>query len=52
MSARGRSHELLEARLGYRFADPDLLPLRDRADFRRLVADLFDRGFPAVPFAP
>jgi hypothetical protein len=31
--------------------DPDLAPLRDRDDFRRLVAELFDRGFPADPFA-
>jgi tetratricopeptide (TPR) repeat protein len=30
---------------------PDLAPLRDRADFRRLLAELFDRGFPADPFA-
>jgi hypothetical protein len=31
--------------------DPDLAPLRDRDDFRRLLAKLFDRGFPADPFA-
>jgi eukaryotic-like serine/threonine-protein kinase len=31
--------------------DPDLVPLHDRADFRRLVAILFDRVFPALPFA-
>ena len=31
--------------------DPDLAPLRDRDDFRRLLAELFDRGFPADPFA-
>jgi hypothetical protein len=31
--------------------DPDLAPLHARDDFRRLVADLFDRGFPADPFA-
>jgi hypothetical protein len=31
--------------------DPDLDPLRDRDDFRRLLAELFDRGFPARPFA-
>jgi hypothetical protein len=31
--------------------DPDLLPLRDRADFRRLLAELFDRSFPKDPFA-
>jgi tetratricopeptide (TPR) repeat protein len=31
---------------------PDLAPLRDRDDFRRLLAELFDRGFPADPFAP
>ncbi len=29
----------------------DLDPLRSRADFRRLLAELFDRGFPADPFA-
>jgi hypothetical protein len=32
--------------------DPGLAPLRDRDDFRRLLAELFDRGFPADPFAP
>jgi tetratricopeptide (TPR) repeat protein len=32
--------------------DPDLAPLHDRDDFRRLLAALFDRGFPANPFAP
>jgi serine/threonine-protein kinase len=32
--------------------DPDLAPLRDRDDFPRLLAELFDRGFPADPFAP
>jgi tetratricopeptide (TPR) repeat protein len=32
--------------------DPDLAPLHRRDDFRRLVAKLFDRGFPADPFAP
>ena len=32
--------------------DPDLASLRDRDDFRRLVAELFDRGFPADPFVP
>lgn len=31
--------------------DRDLDALRDRPDFRRLLADLFDRGFPADPFA-
>jgi eukaryotic-like serine/threonine-protein kinase len=31
--------------------DTDLIPLHDRADFRRLVANLFDRVFPADPFA-
>jgi eukaryotic-like serine/threonine-protein kinase len=31
--------------------DPDLFPLRDRDDFRRLLAGLFDRGFPADPIA-
>ena len=31
--------------------DPDLDPLRDRDDFRRLLAELFDRTFPADPFA-
>ena len=25
---------------------------RDRDDFRRMLAELFDRGFPADPFAP
>jgi hypothetical protein len=32
--------------------DPDLDALRHRADFRRLLAELFDRDFPADPFAP
>jgi eukaryotic-like serine/threonine-protein kinase len=31
--------------------DPDLAPLRNRGDFRRLLAELFDRGIPADPFA-
>jgi hypothetical protein len=31
--------------------DPDLDALRNRADFRRLLARLFDRGFPKDPFA-
>jgi eukaryotic-like serine/threonine-protein kinase len=31
--------------------DPDLIPLRDRDDFRRLLAEMFDRGFPDDPFA-
>ena len=31
-------------------ADPDLTPLHGRDDFRRLVAGLFDRAFPADPF--
>ncbi len=31
--------------------DPDFAVLRDRDDFRRVVAELFDRGFPADPFA-
>jgi len=37
-----------DARLTSR--DPDLAPLRDRADFRQLLAGMFDRGFPADPF--
>jgi len=31
--------------------DPDLASLHDRDDFRRLLAEMFDRGFPADPFA-
>jgi len=31
--------------------DHDLDALRDRADFRRLLAELLDRGFPKDPFA-
>jgi eukaryotic-like serine/threonine-protein kinase len=31
--------------------DPDMAPLRDREDFRRLLAELFDHGFPADPLA-
>jgi serine/threonine-protein kinase len=30
--------------------DGDLSPLRDRADFQRVLVDLFDRGFPKDPF--
>jgi tetratricopeptide (TPR) repeat protein len=38
--------------LAHMTRDPDLDALRGRADFRRLLAELFDRGFPADPFAP
>ena len=31
--------------------DPDLVPLHDREDFHRLLAELFDRDFPKDPFA-
>jgi hypothetical protein len=31
--------------------DSDLAPLSDRADFRQVLARLFDRSFPAEPFA-
>jgi serine/threonine-protein kinase len=31
--------------------DRDLDPLRDRDDFRQLLAEMFDRRFPADPFA-
>ena len=31
--------------------DPDLAPLHQRPDFRALLAELFDRGFPVDPFA-
>ena len=31
-------------------SDPDLASLHDRDDFRRLLAELFDRVFPAAPF--
>jgi eukaryotic-like serine/threonine-protein kinase len=31
--------------------DSDLAPLRDRPDYKALLAKLFDRGFPADPFA-
>ena len=30
--------------------DPDLDALRHRDDFRHLLAELFDHGFPADPF--
>jgi serine/threonine-protein kinase len=30
--------------------DPDLAPLHQRPDFRALLAELFDSGFPADPF--
>jgi serine/threonine-protein kinase len=32
--------------------DTDLIPLHDRDDFQKFVAELFDRTFPANPFAP
>ncbi len=32
--------------------DPELALLRKRDDFRRLLAELFDRGFPVEPFVP
>jgi hypothetical protein len=32
--------------------DPDVMALRDRDDFRRHVAGLFDRIFPADPSGP
>ncbi len=35
---------------GHTSRDPDLAPLHDRDDFRRLLAQLFDRGFPADSF--
>jgi hypothetical protein len=31
--------------------DPDLIPLHDRNDFRRLLAELLEVSFPADPFA-
>ncbi len=31
--------------------DPDLAPLRERPDFQAVLVDLFDRAFPADPFA-
>jgi tetratricopeptide (TPR) repeat protein len=37
--------------LAHMIRDPDLDALRGRADFRRLLAELYDRGFPADPFA-
>ena len=37
--------------LAHMIYDPDLNALRARADFRRLLAELLDRGFPADPFA-
>ena len=37
--------------LAYMTRDCDLDALRDRADFRRLLAELLDRGFPKDPFA-
>ena len=38
-------------RLAHMTRDLDLDALRDRADFRRLLAKLFDRMFPKDPFA-
>ena len=37
---------------GHTSRDPDLIPLRSRDDFRKLVGNMFDRSFPANPFAP
>jgi hypothetical protein len=37
--------------LAHMTRDPDLDALRDRADFRHILAGLFDRGFPKDPFA-
>jgi hypothetical protein len=38
-------------RLAQMMRDSDLDAVRDRADFHRLMAELFDRGFPTDPFA-
>ena len=38
-------------RLALMNRDSNLNPLRDRADFRRLLAELVDQGFPKDPFA-
>jgi serine/threonine protein kinase/tetratricopeptide (TPR) repeat protein len=38
-------------RAAHMVRDTDLDALRDRADFRQLVGELFDRGFPEHPFA-
>ena len=32
--------------------DPDLIPLRNRLDFRAMLAAMMDRAFPADPFGP
>ncbi len=32
--------------------NPDLIPLHGRDDYNRLLAEMFDRTFPANPFAP
>ena len=32
--------------------DPSLTSIRDRNDFRRLLSEMFDSGFPANPFGP
>jgi tetratricopeptide (TPR) repeat protein len=51
-------HALREAvRAGWKDAqkigrDRDWDPLRSREDFRHLLAEMLDRGFPADPFAP
>jgi hypothetical protein len=37
--------------LAHMTRDPNLDALRDRDDFRRLMAGLMHRGFPADPFA-
>jgi hypothetical protein len=38
--------------ISYIVYDSDFNALRDRADFRRLLIELLDRGFPANPFTP
>ena len=40
------------SRAAWASRDPDLVPLHNRDDFRQLVSKLFDRYFPANPFAP
>jgi tetratricopeptide (TPR) repeat protein len=55
----GRAMDALAVAVRNGFRDPRRLqtvdtyePLRDREDFRRLMAELWDRVFPADPFAP
>lgn len=50
MSAKGRRHEKLEARLGYRFADPDLLDRALTHSSSLSPANRIDRSYQRLEF--